>query len=97
MPSQRSEPSGPSAAPLDASTELLDSRAVAVVLGVGRTKVFEMMARHDLPTIHIGRCVRVPRRALADWIRANTDDPSPRASRESDDVIGWHLARRQEA
>lgn len=96
MPSQRSESSGPSAAPLDSSNELLDSRAVAVVLGIGRTKVFEMMARHELPTIHIGRCVRVPRQALTDWIRANTDDPSPRASRESDDVFGWHPARRQE-
>jgi excisionase family DNA binding protein len=51
---------------------LLDSREVSELLGIGRTKVFEMMARAELPVVRIGRCVRVPRVALARWLEDNT-------------------------
>ena len=54
---------------------LLDSRDVARLLGLGRTKVFEMMARSELPVIRIGRCVRVPREALMEWISDETRLP----------------------
>jgi len=47
---------------------LLDSRGVARLLGIGRTKTFQMMATAELPTVRIGRCVRVPREALLSWI-----------------------------
>jgi excisionase family DNA binding protein len=47
---------------------LLDSRAVARLLGIGRTKTFQMMATAELPTVRIGRCVRVPREALLLWV-----------------------------
>ena len=51
---------------------LLDSRQVSRLLGIGRTKVFQMMARAELPTVRVGRCVRVPREALDGWIRDRT-------------------------
>jgi len=51
---------------------LLDSREVARLLGLGRTKVFQMMARSELPVVRLGRCVRVPRAALIAWIAAQT-------------------------
>ena len=51
---------------------LLDSRQVAGLLGLGRTKVFEMMSRRELPVVQIGRCVRVPREALKNWIEGRT-------------------------
>ena len=51
---------------------LLDSREVARLLGLGRTKVFQMMARDELPVVRIGRCVRVPRAALRDWLETQT-------------------------
>jgi excisionase family DNA binding protein len=54
---------------------LLDSRDVSRLLGLGRTKVFEMMARSELPVIRIGRCVRVPREALMEWISNETRLP----------------------
>jgi excisionase family DNA binding protein len=54
---------------------LLDSRDVSRLLGLGRTKVFEMMARSELPVIRIGRCVRVPREALMEWISSETRLP----------------------
>jgi len=47
---------------------LLDSREVSRVLGIGRTKVFQMMARAELPVVRIGRCVRVPHAALRAWV-----------------------------
>lgn len=47
---------------------LLDSREVSALLGIGRTKAFQMMARNELPVIRLGRCIRVPRAGLHDWI-----------------------------
>ena len=47
---------------------LLDSREVARLLGISRTKTFQMMARAELPAVRIGRCVRVPREALHQWV-----------------------------
>jgi excisionase family DNA binding protein len=48
--------------------ELLRAEEVAKVLGIGRTKVYELMLTGELPVIRIGRLVRVPRAALARWI-----------------------------
>lgn len=53
-------------------TWLLDSREVSRVLGIGRTKVFQMMARAELPVVRVGRCVRVPRAALDQWMQSRT-------------------------
>src|SRR6266851_3137123 len=47
---------------------LLRADEAATVLGIGRTKVFEMIASGDLPAIRFGRCVRVPRERLVRWI-----------------------------
>jgi len=58
--------------PQGASPLLLDSRDVSRLLGIGRTKVFQMMARAELPTIRLGRCVRVPQAALDEWVRDRT-------------------------
>src|SRR5450759_1841340 len=47
---------------------LIDSREVARLLGVSRTKAFQMMGRNELPVVRIGRCVRVSRAELSLWI-----------------------------
>lgn len=49
-------------------TLLLTTEEAAIVLGIGRTKVFEMLAAGELPAIRIGRCVRIPRHQLIGWI-----------------------------
>ena len=69
---------------------LLDSVEVAALLGLSRSKVFQMMARAELPVMRIGRCVRVPRSALDEWIAGGTETPgrsgaSPTRSRR----VGW--------
>lgn len=54
---------------------LLDSREVARLLGISRTKAFQLMARGEVPTFHLGRCARVPRGALMEWITERTQRP----------------------
>jgi excisionase family DNA binding protein len=52
---------------------LLRADEAAIVLGIGRTKVFEMLASGELPAIRIGRCVRVPKDRLERWIDEHTN------------------------
>jgi excisionase family DNA binding protein len=52
---------------------LLDSRQVARLLGISRTKTFQMMSLRQLPTVHIGRSVRVPQSALVAWVESQVE------------------------
>jgi len=52
---------------------LLKAGDVAKLLGLGRSKVFAMLAVGELPVIRIGRSVRVPRVALEGWIAEQTE------------------------
>jgi excisionase family DNA binding protein len=56
---------------------LLTAEQAAEVLGIGRSKVFEMFRAHELPVVRIGRAVRVPRQALLAWIEEQTELPQP--------------------
>jgi len=51
---------------------LLDALEVAELLGIGRTKTYELIARGELPVLRVGRCVRVPRSGLDTWIASRT-------------------------
>lgn len=51
---------------------LLRAEEVAEVLGVSRSKVWELIWAGDLPVIRMGRLVRVPRSRLEDWIESRT-------------------------
>jgi excisionase family DNA binding protein len=51
---------------------LLNAKQVAEVLGIGRTKAYELIAAEQLPVIRIGTAVRVPKRKLLAWIERNT-------------------------
>ena len=67
--------SPPAAQPLSVGFSgplLIDSRQVASLLGIGHTKTFQLIASGELPSIRLGRCVRVPAMALAAWIEART-------------------------
>jgi prophage regulatory protein len=57
---------------IELDLELLRAEDVAKMLRIGRTKAYEMMAAGELPVVRLGRCVRVPRRRLATWLRART-------------------------
>ncbi len=47
---------------------LLTPMEVREVLGIGRSLVYEMLASGQLPSIKLGRLVRVPSDALQRWI-----------------------------
>ena len=47
---------------------LLKPTEAADMLGIGRTRIYEMLAEGELPSIRIGRSVRVPVAALNKWI-----------------------------
>jgi excisionase family DNA binding protein len=51
---------------------LLTVRDVQRELSLGRTVVYEMIRSGELPCVHIGAAVRVPREALAAWVEART-------------------------
>jgi excisionase family DNA binding protein len=52
---------------------LLRVEEVARMLGIGRSTVFEMIGRRELPVLRIGRLVRIPRHALDEWIAERTE------------------------
>ena len=47
---------------------LLSVPEVAKTLGLGRTKVYELIATEGLPVVRFGRAVRVPIISLQQWI-----------------------------
>jgi excisionase family DNA binding protein len=60
---------------------VLRTREVGKLLGLGRSTILELLAAGELPTLRIGRAVRVPRLALEDWIRQRTVEPPAGAHR----------------
>jgi excisionase family DNA binding protein len=52
---------------------LLRAEEVARLLGIGRSKAYELIAAGDIPSLRIGRLVRVPRHALDRWIAERTE------------------------
>jgi excisionase family DNA binding protein len=47
---------------------LLSVPEVAKILGLGRTKVYELIATEGLPVIRFGRAVRISVASLQQWI-----------------------------
>jgi prophage regulatory protein len=47
---------------------LLRPREVAALTGLEKWRVYELIRSGDLPSMRVGRCLRVSEMALADWI-----------------------------
>ena len=47
---------------------LLRPEELASLLGIGRTKAYELIATKRDSTVRIGRAVRIPRSAVVKWI-----------------------------
>lgn len=48
---------------------LLKPTEVAEALRIGRSLVYGMLASGELPSIRVGRCIRVQRASLEKWIK----------------------------
>ena len=56
---------------------LLTVVEAAAMLGVGRTKVYELIAGGELQVVHIGRAARVPLAAVHGFVEALVSPPHP--------------------
>ena len=53
---------------------LLKIAEAATLLRVGRTTIYELMNSGDMPSVRIGRAVRIPTRAVRDYARRMEDE-----------------------
>lgn len=53
---------------------LLTVEEAAQRLGIGRTLAWRLVQAGQLPSVRLGRCVRVPRRELEVWVQAQRQD-----------------------
>ena len=54
---------------------LLRISEVVKMLNLSRSKVYDLIARGELPSIRIGRSCRVPRTALHAWLASQVSTP----------------------
>lgn len=47
---------------------LLTTKEAREVLSLNRTRMYEMLAAGEIPSIRIGRAIRIPVKALEQWI-----------------------------
>lgn len=63
---------------------LLRPGEVAVLLGIGRSTAYQLIAQRVIPSVKIGKRIRVSPAALDDWIAKNAQRPrQPGAVRQS--------------
>jgi excisionase family DNA binding protein len=70
-----------------AERRFLKVREVALILNIGRTRAYELVASGQIPSVRIGgnRSVRVPRRLLEAWI-AQQEAEALRASQDGEEA-----------
>jgi excisionase family DNA binding protein len=56
---------------------LLSIPDVAATLGLGRSKVYELIAKEGLPVVRFGRSVRVSATSLQKWVEQREQHPLP--------------------
>lgn len=47
---------------------LLTPTETAEKISCGRTRVYQMLSSHELPSVRLGRSIRVPVKGLQEWI-----------------------------
>jgi excisionase family DNA binding protein len=69
---------------------LLKPGEAAESLGIGRSKVYELIASGTVPSLKIGGSVRVPAQALRRWVEGQLKQnrrPSTQSSRSDQDAV----------
>jgi excisionase family DNA binding protein len=52
---------------------LLDASEAGQLLSISRVKVLDLASRREIPSIRIGRSIRIPRELLVAWIARTAD------------------------
>ncbi len=60
----------------NATRLLLRVTEAAERLALGRSTVYELIARGELPTVRIGAATRIPVAALQHWVERQMSEPS---------------------
>ncbi len=60
------------------NVHLLTVPEAARLLRIGRNLAYELVARGELPSVRLGRVIRVPRAALDAWLETESTRPAPR-------------------
>ena len=53
---------------------LLKPLEAAQVLGIGRSLMYELITRGEIPSVRLGRCLRVSKESLQKWIREQEEE-----------------------
>ena len=53
---------------------LMRPKEAAESLGLGLSKTYELLASGQLPSIRVGRSIRIPVAELHDWVRARQEE-----------------------
>ena len=48
--------------------EFISLNQLQKILGIGRTKAYDLVTSGDLPAVRIGRSIRVDKQDLSDWL-----------------------------
>jgi excisionase family DNA binding protein len=48
--------------------EFISLNELQEILGIGRTKAYDLVTSGDLPAVRIGRIIRIPKQDLTDWL-----------------------------
>ena len=54
--------------------QVLDVTQAADILSIGKKKVYRMINKNQLPSLLVGKSIRIPREALNEWIRSAMTD-----------------------
>lgn len=57
------------------STQLLTAEEVARLLKLGKSTVYQMCKRHELPFISINHSIRIPASSLKKWLEERINEP----------------------
>jgi len=64
---------------------LLTPAETAETIGIGRTRIYELLASGELPSVRIGRSIRIPIDCLRTWIDRQT---SPKTRSDDSTMLG---------
>jgi excisionase family DNA binding protein len=56
------------------SRELLRASDLTALLGVSRSRVYQLIAEGAIPSVRRGRAIRIPRAAWERWLSAQTEE-----------------------